>query len=95
MNMQRVQILLTQEQTRRLKTLARDRRTTLSALVREMVEQGLTQAGHQRQQRRRQVLRRLQTHCKRLLQYGVDFGYTPEVLHHLREERLHDLTHGA
>jgi len=95
MNMQRVQILLTPEQTRRLKALARDQRTTLSALVREMVEQGLTQAGRQRQQRRRQVLRRLQAHRNRLLQYGADFGYTPEVLHQLREDRLHDLTHGA
>jgi len=95
MNMQRVQILLTLEQMRRLQALARDQNTTLSALVREMVEQGLTQAGRRRQQRRRQVLRRLQALRNRLLHYGVDFCHTPEVLHQLRENRLNDLMPGV
>ncbi len=41
MSYQRVQILLTPEQYRRLKRLAHHRRQSLSAVVRELIQQGL------------------------------------------------------
>ncbi len=41
MGLQRVQVFLTQEQYRRLKGLARQRGTSLSALMRELVAQSL------------------------------------------------------
>ncbi len=91
--MERVQVLLTHEQVLRLRELARRQGTSVSALVREMIEEGLARWAETQKARRARLLRRIRTEREALqARYGSRLPtWQPEMLHRLREERLHDL----
>jgi len=91
--MERVQILLTREQALRLRELARRRGMSVSALVRVMVDEGLARWEEAQKARRARLMRRIRAEREALqARYGGRLPvWTPEMLHRLREERLHEL----
>ena len=91
--MKRVQVLLTHEQALRLRELARRQNTSVSALVRVMVEEGLARWEEAQKARRARLMRRIRAQREALqARYGDRLpAWRPEMLHRLREERLHDL----
>ncbi len=91
--MKRVQVLLTHEQALRLRELARRQNTSVSALVRVMVEEGLARWEEAQKARRARLMRRIRAQREALqARYGDRLpAWSPAMLHRLREERLHDL----
>jgi len=87
MSLVRTQILLTDEQLRHLRRLARARDASVSALVREMVDQGLAE----RNQRKQELFAALEESARWIEQHAPDLVHTPENLRAMREERDHAL----
>ena len=87
MNLVRTQILLTGEQLRRLRRLAKARETSVSALVREIVDQGLAE----HEGRKQDLFETLEESAQWLEQHAPDLVHTPEDLQAMREERDHAL----
>jgi len=87
MNLVRTQILLTDEQLRRLRRWAKARDASVSALVREMVEQGLAE----RNQRKRELFEALEESAQWIEQHAPGLVHTPEDLQAMREERMNEL----
>jgi len=86
----RVQLLLTHEQHRKLKQLARLRQTSISALVREFVEKGLQEAVREETD----WLERTRRVAQALLEArgGKPIEVDPvQLLREIREERGHAL----
>lgn len=93
--MKRIQVLLPHEHTVLLQELARRQGISISAMVRQLVEEGLTRHVEAQKARRARLSRRLQEEAHRLQsRYGDQFPtWTSEMLHRLREERLHGIVH--
>lgn len=90
----RVQFVLTEDLHARLRRLAEMRGESMSALVREILEQGLTSVEEQRRARRRKVLARLAEASKALEAAGVrplDGDEVTELIRQMREERTNEL----
>ena len=87
MNLVRTQILLTKEQVRRLRRLAEERGISVSALVREMVEQGLSE----QHRRKEELLQALKESARWVAEHAPDLVHTPEDLQAMREERDDEL----
>lgn len=87
MNLVRTQILLTEDQVRRLRRLAQERSISMSALVREIVEREL--AEHHR--RKEKLLQALEERARWVAERAPELVHTPDDLQALREERERDL----
>ena len=96
MRLARVQVLLPEQDLQRLRHLAQRQRRSLSALIREMVAEGLNRQAQESRERRRRLTQRLRQHAARLAaRYPGLPVHTPEDLRAMREERLHGLGMGA
>jgi len=87
MHLVRTQILLTEEQLRRLRRLAKSRDASVSALVREMVEQGLAE----RSQRKQALFEALEESARWIEEHAPGLVHKPEDLQAMREERMDEL----
>ena len=83
----RMQILFTEEQARRLRQVAKQRSETISAVVREMVEDALAE----RFQRKQEIFQRLDESARLLAEQAPGLVHTPEDLNAMREERMDEL----
>jgi len=83
----RMQILFTEEQARRLRQVAKQRSKTISAVVREMVDEALAE----RVQRKRELFRQLDESARWLAEHAPEVVHTPEDLNAMREERMNEL----
>ncbi len=83
----RMQILFTEEQARRLRQVAKQRGETISAVVREMVEEALAE----RARRKEEIFRQLDESARWLAEHAPEAMHTPEDLDAIREERLDEL----
>jgi len=96
MSLTRVQVLLPEEDLRRLRHLARLQGRSVSSLIREMVAESLTRQFREHQERRRLLAQRLRRHAARLAAQFPDLPmHTPEALRKMREERRHGFGPGA
>ena len=83
----RMQILFTAEQARRLRQVAKQRGETISAVVREMVEEALAE----RARRKEEIFQQLEESAHWLAEHAPEAVHTPEGLDAIREERLDEL----
>ncbi len=83
----RMQILFTEEQARRLRQVARQQSKTISAVVREMVDEAFAARGH----RKRELFQQLDESARWLAEHAPEMMHTPEDLNALRSERLNEL----
>ncbi len=90
MALSRLQVLLTEDQARRLRALASRRDTSVSALLRQIVERALQEEEETMLRRRNEVIARLAESAHWLHRQAPDLQHTPTLLEQIREERLHD-----
>ncbi len=83
----RMQILFTEEQARRLRQVAKQRNKTISAVVREMVDEALAE----RVQRKQELFQQLDESARWLAEHAPEVVHTPEDLNAMREERMNEL----
>ena len=83
----RMQILFTEEQARRLRQVAKQRSKTISAVVREMVDEALAE----RVQRKQKLFQQLDESARWLAEHAPEVVHTPEDLNAMREERMNEL----
>jgi len=94
MGVTRMQILLNEEQAEQLRALARQRRVSISALVREMVERGLQDERERLLAQQEQALEEIRAVHRDLMQAGIrpmSGEDIVEMIRQLREERTDDL----
>ena len=83
----RMQILFTEEQARRLRQAAKQQGKTISAVVREMVDEALAE----RVRRKEELFRQLDESARWLAEHAPGLVHTPEDLNAMREERMDEL----
>jgi len=94
MTLVRTQILLTEEQVRRLRRLAKARGTSMSAIVREIMDAHLESEDEARKRRRREALARLRELSEALEREGfapMSGEEIVEMIRQMREERTNEL----
>ncbi len=87
----RTQIMLTEEELRRLRRIAKMRGQSVSALVREILDENLGDEAEARKARRQRVLAELREISQRLAEQAPGLVHTPEDLNAMREERMDEL----
>lgn len=96
MPLTRVQVLLPEDDLRRLRHLARIQGRSVSSLIREMVAESLSRQSREHRERRRLLTQRLRRHAARLATQFPNLPvHTPDDLKKMREERLHGFGLGA
>ncbi len=94
MGVTRMQILLNEKQAEQLRALARQRRVSISALGREMVERGLQDERERLLAQQEQALEEIRAVHRDLMQAGIrpmSGEDIVEMIRRMREERTDDL----
>ncbi len=98
MSVTRMQVLLNEEQAEQLRALAKQRRVSISALVREMVERGLREERERLLERQRRALEHVRAVRQELAAAGVEplsGDEVVEAIRRMREERTNEIVQHA